>query len=87
MHHDAADLSILQFVRLATGYRADLMSAGSVTIERSDTLPDACSSFKDPYYDNGCPQWSSRAAELWSGMDYVAASKAKFRATSDAPHP
>lgn len=84
VHHDAADLSIPQFVRLATGYRADLMSAGSVAIERSDAIPDAYSSFKDPYFDNARPQWSSRVAELWSGTDYVAASKAKFRATSDA---
>lgn len=41
------DLSIPQFVQLATGYRADIKLAGSVATERSDTFLDAYRLFKD----------------------------------------
>lgn len=93
VHHNAANLPIPQFVRLVNGYRADLVSGSNVVIDklkRSETfcaikpVPNAYSSFKDPYVDNAHHQWSSRMAELWYNNEYVAANKAKFRATSDA---
>lgn len=93
VHHNAANLPIPQFVRLANGYRADLVSGSSVMIDklkRSETfcatkpVPNAYSSFGDPYADNAHHQWSSRMAELWYNNEYVAANKAKFRATADA---
>lgn len=93
MHHNAANLPIPQFVRLANGYRADLVSGSNVMIDklkRSETfcatkpVPNAYSSFGDPYVDNAHHQWSSRMAELWYNNEYVAANKAKFRAISDA---
>lgn len=93
VHHNAANLPIPQFVRLANAYRADLVSGSNVMIDklkRSETfcatnpIPNAYSSFKDAYADNAHHQWSSRMAELWHNNEYVAANKAKFRATSDA---
>lgn len=93
VHHNAANLPIPQFVRLANGYRADLVSGCNVMIDklkRSETfcamkpVPNAYSSFGDPYVDNAHHQWSSRMAELWYNNEYVAADKVKFRAISDA---
>lgn len=93
VHHNAANLPIPQFVNLANGYHADLVSGSNVVIDRlkrTETfcavkpIPNAYSSFKDPYVDNAHFQWSSRMAELWFHNEYMSANKAKFRAMSDA---